>query len=466
WREGSYGLLVNGIGTFSAELSLSLPNGAAWEKSVGVGFSPMPAAVAELRVTGFPPGKTLQIVGEFLARKDGEEQVFQIPGEKAVWRMFLDEPPMEMAEEPVQPSLWALHAQVVGDYADGRLKFRSQAQAQADSGSGLSLVVNLPANVASVSVTGEDIEEWKLLPRGPDGRKVRIDWKTRDTLDRVFLLNWEVPQSPIATTWELAPLRAERPEGVPDDASAGESRILFVVRPVDGLELSLPAAAPAMEARQLPGWLRTEVVDRDGLIVEIVGEAPVNLDSKWLPRLETAQATISTATFETRVVGDGSMLVTAEYSVRHGTPMDWMLELPKIDQILTCEVNRQATSPILRSENQIEFRLPAPQAREDAAPGTTVKLCYSMKSESLDPVSGKIAVELPLTELFIHRLDWALTIPDSFEPTAVEGNVQISTGQSKSGDASNLIHLEKELCRGEKPAVELFYQRRELGVSN
>ncbi|MCB1079247.1 MAG: hypothetical protein KDM64_15610, partial [Verrucomicrobiae bacterium] len=27
WREGSYGLLVKGIGTFSAELSLSLPNG-------------------------------------------------------------------------------------------------------------------------------------------------------------------------------------------------------------------------------------------------------------------------------------------------------------------------------------------------------------------------------------------------------------------------------------------------------
>ena len=73
-------------------------------------------------------------------------------------------------------------------------------------------------------------------------------------------------------------------------------------------------------------------------------------------------------------------------------------------------------------------------------------------------------VELPQTDLFIHRLDWDLEIPEVYETTAVEGNVQLATKESASKKQSlantHTVRLQKELCRGERPAVELYYRRR------
>lgn len=476
WREGSYALLAEGTGEFAAKLSLSLPATESWERGGGVRFLPMPAAVAELRVTGLPSGKALRIEGESPLRTGSGELVYALPGEKADWRLVLEDAAEEESQSPAQPSLWELHTQAVARFAEGRLQFRGRIQALADSGSGLTATLALPAQVSGVEVEGEDIEDWKLEPRGPERRALRIHWKTRDMLDRTFLLDWEMPQSPLAESWELAPPRVQRPEGLDDKTAkenatgekpaAEESRTLMVVLPPDGLELSHPSLAPVVEVRQLPGWLREQLGTEDGWTAEWTGGDPIRLAAEWLPRLETAQATVAEAEFETRVVADGSMLLTANYTIQHGTPMDWQLDLPPIDQLLICEVDRRAVKPVQRGEGRIEFRLPTPGKEEDAPPSTRVKLCCSLKSEALDPVSGRLAIELPRTELYIHRLDWALSIPDAYEPTAVEGNVQISSGRDGADSPANLIRLEKELCRGERPAVEVFYQRRGLDSAN
>ncbi|MEM1444308.1 MAG: hypothetical protein AAGF67_18315, partial [Verrucomicrobiota bacterium] len=85
-------------------------------------------------------------------------------------------------------------------------------------------------------------------------------------------------------------------------------------------------------------------------------------------------------------------------------------------------------------------------------------LCYALKTDPLDPVSGRIDLALPQTDLFVHLIDWNLQIPELYEPTAVEGNVEITRGSG----AGNTIRLKKELCRGERPAVEIYYQRKDL----
>lgn len=460
-RDREYTLLANGMGRFSAKASLVLPAMADWEKGDGLLLIPAPASAGGIRVAGLPTDKTLRIEGMRPTRTPEGDLFFPLPADRAGWKILLEDTSTEPEPEPL-PSAWTLHSQILLRYEDGRLRHSARIQGLADSGSGSSLSLDLPPGVTGVSVEGEDIGEWKLEPRDGNSRLLRIAWETRDVLERTFLLNWEIPQSPLADTWELSPPRVRLPEPIAENAPTAASRSLVAMVSVDGLELTHPSLQVGVESLRLPEWLREQLGEEDVLTAEISGDAPLTLAAEWLPRLETARATISLAAFETRLVNDGSTLVTADYTVQHATPITWKLELPSVDEILACTINGAEASPVRRGENEIEFRLATPVPAEGAPPSTKVRLSYSLKTDPLDPVSGRIALELPLTGLFIHRLDWDLSIPEGYEPTAVEGNVRLSAGSSDKPSAPHLIRLEKELCHGEKPAVEVHYQNTDV----
>jgi len=143
------------------------------------------------------------------------------------------------------------------------------------------------------------------------------------------------------------------------------------------------------------------------------------LQATWLPRVETAQAIVSLAEYDTRLVADGALLVQARYTVAHASPLNWRLELPAVDEILTCQINGKPVQPANGATNRSNFLSPRTQ-------GTTkVAFSYASRLDALDPVSGRIAIDLPRTDLFIHALKWMLTIPAVYETTAVEGNVAI-----------------------------------------
>ena len=383
--------------------------------------------------------------------------VYHLPDGGKGLQIFLENDALAL---PPKPSEWTLHSQVAIRYDEGRLKQSAQIQCQADSGSGVSMALPLPASVSRVTVEGEDLDDWKLEARTADSRLLQVNWSTRDILDRTLMVTWEVPQSPLSETWTLPALQTQS-SSPSKEKTATDSTTLCAIVPVDGLELVHPDLQTSVASRRLPQWLQKQLASDNSLSIEVSGGKPASLKANWLPRLQTAQATVSLANFETRLVADGSMLVKAEYTVQHGGPINWKLELPSADQILSCEINGKPTNPIKRGENEIEFRLASPPTEstdDPATPGTTVRLSYAIKAAPLDPVSGRVALELPRTDLFIHRLDWFLSIPDKYEPTAVEGNVQLST-ESKSGASRNLIQLKKELCRGERPSVEIYYQR-------
>ncbi len=460
-HDNEYVMLVKGAGIFSAKVSLTCPNPEEWLRGGDFLFTPAPAAVGELRVTGLPEGKTVRIDGLAPSTTESGEMVFALPGKMVSLELKLEDAASNTSQN-IMPSEWVLSSEILVRYLEGRLNHSARVLAQADSGSGLSASIALPQNVTAVTVEGDDLGDWTLGPRSNGPRLLHLEWKTRDILDRTILLNWEIPQSPLAEEWIVAPPRVQATESGEPNPPARGSRSLIALVSVEGLELSHPSLTAGVESRRLPQWLQEQLGTEDGLTAEIAGDTPITLAASWLPRLETAQATVSLAQLETRLVADGSMLVTANYTVQHGAPINWIIDLPSIDQILTCEINHQPVNPIRRGENQIEFRLANPLPRENETPSTSVHVSYSLKSDPLDPVSGRIALELPLTELFIHRLDWVISIPPGYEPTAVEGNVQLSPAQSGTTATTNLIRLEKELSRGERPAVEIFYQKQGL----
>ncbi len=68
-------------------------------------------------------------------------------------------------------------------------------------------------------------------------------------------------------------------------------------------------------------------------------------------------------------------------------------------------------------------------------------------------------MELPQTDLLVHRIDWELRIPVAYEIAAFEGNVESAPCANTTDNNSRVIQLHKELCKKERPRAEFFYQK-------
>ncbi|MCF6314332.1 MAG: hypothetical protein L3J39_17930 [Verrucomicrobiales bacterium] len=470
-QDGVYALMIKGKGEYDLQLQLRAAGVRSWpgiktgQADGGLKLRPAAATLSRLRVGGLSPGQSMRLLaGEgdeaVMATELADGLDFLLKGEGQPLTLILQsadavKASAAMENAPIVESEWAIESQIFVAYEDGRLHYRSQIFAQADAGSGVSMDLLLPQQVAEVAVEGEDVVSWKLRA-GRDGlRNLHVVWGNRDRLDRRLQLSYQLAQSPLSQNWVIRPPRLA--------AEENRAKHLLAIGTVQGLEWKGQGVSATVASRRLPKWLAQQVKGLEFVTAESSGD--LQIEAKWLPVLETVQATVSQATFATRVVKDGSMLVEAEYHVQQTGALHWVVAIPALDQVLSCEVDGQAVKPVRRKEGELEFHLKAPVEESNDSSGTVVKFSYALQSSAFDPVSGQMIVELPQTELFIHRLDWQLDIPQIYEITALEGNVQLSAEGSKSGKKTpvgkqHLIRLQKELCRGERPAVELYYRRR------
>jgi len=330
------------------------------------------------------------------------------------------------------------------------LVYRVRVHAQADTGSGVSMELVLPENALGAHASGDDLTACRVGPREGGRRTLHLAWQTRDLLHRTFMLSYEVPQPSLASPWLL------RAPELPGDTT---NRTLFVILPVDGLGLAGSELRESRESALLPDWIEQQVQSSDYYTAE--SGAELKLQATWLPRVQTAQAMVSRAEYDSRVVEDGSLLVAAEFTLQHESPLSWRVRLPAVDQLLSCQVNGHPVQPIRRDLQEFELALAAPEHQT-----TRVAFSYATRLPALDPVSGSMRLELPRTELFIHELYWMLSLPDLYETTALEGNVRIAgagqAGEEPAHDARRVLRLVKELVQGESPRAEIHYQRRGL----
>ncbi len=252
-------------------------------------------------------------------------------------------------------------------------------------------------------------------------------------------------------------------------------RLKFAVKlngPADAAHFALVAAPAAINTLSISGLPEKQTVriadatqlsaekDRvnfrlpaaERIEFEIVPKEVAVLPPPNLPRVETAQAVVETATAKTRIVSDGALLTEIEYRIRHGRGLPWKLDLPEGSELLAAKIDGQPVSPIDRGERVLEFVLP------NGKDLTSVSISYTAKKPAFRPVSGQIAVELPQTDLLVHWLDWELRIPIAYEIAAFEGNVESVPGDA-TDTTSRVIPLHKELCKNERPRAEFFYQK-------
>lgn len=431
-REGHYALVTNQPGRqklkikFAAKLS-GTTDGAHFHLTTS------PASINTLSVSGIPDKQMLRIAEATQLSAEKDRASFRLPAREHLDFDVIPEKPVA----PPTPSRWKLGTQAFVQFGDGKLNYTAHLAAHTDQGSGLAMEFDLPAGVSVTKLTGADLADWQATTTESQSRRVQVRWQTRDVLRRELVVEYNFAHPITAGEWNLKSPRLTDGETNPT---------LYVLVPEPGLELT--TATQTAAPRQLPAWLAGRTAGKNFLV--FVGDAP--LAAKWLPLIETAQAIVETSTARMRVVSDGAALTELEYKIRHDRAVTWRVTLPEGCELLASRIDGRPVKPIDRGEHVLEFSLPSGKTV------SAVAFSYTAKKPAFKPVSGQIAVELPQTDLLVHRLDWELRIPAAYEIAAFEGNVE-SAPCNTTDKTSRVIQLYKELCKNERPHAEFFYQK-------
>lgn len=471
-HDGKYTLFLDHPGRRSVTLRFSADvHEAKTPGERALRLSGPSALINEMRVSGVPEGWLAEVPNAARAPRDppvttadahqendGSSHIFRLPADQPLVLNLVNAQERKPAPPPV-PSVWQMDAQAVVRYDEGRLVYKARLRLGTDAGTGTSADFLLPAATNVLSVSGEDLDHWRVVRSEAAGtRRLEIAWKTPDTLRRELLLTYEAPQSSAEGEWHLdAPQLA---------ANGGRLRSAQYVLPViEGTEF-IPSegnsALPAGDPRQLPRWLAGDLADASFVVVNQDKPAPADnastlLRVRRLPLVRTVRATVEQSRFRTRLVADGALLCEGTVTVRHDGPQTLELTLPKETQLLSCSVNGHDALPVDRGGGRIDLALPV----EPTGKTTQIDLSYTGHQPALAPVAGRVALALPEINLFVQTLLWELQIPEEYELTALEGNVALAqAAATATSSGPPVIRLRKDLLKGEQPSAELFYQKR------
>ncbi|HPA20010.1 MAG TPA: hypothetical protein PLU30_19830 [Verrucomicrobiae bacterium] len=427
-RDGILCALIHGPGRASVTVRFDVLGS---RKDLGQPFLKLRTQAttsSTLQVTGLGKGERLRVVG--LPEADARAESMPLPTAGAPLEFVLDE------DRPSAPSQWEATAGVLVERDDVFLRYTARILADVVEGSGVEMVLELPADTREREIESPGMSRF-WVQRDSGGRDVlKIAWADPNVRSREVLLRWRTPPRGDAERW---PMECPRPQG------ARSFDALFVAaRPeLMALEVQPPSASTASTG--LAGWIREKLGARE----YVVATAGASLAPRWLKTADTERATVKSAKCATTLVGDGSALGQGEFEIEHAGPMRWRVRLPEGSRLLKCAAGGASAQPILSEGGELEFPLPA-----SSKGVSTVSLSYTEKKDTMDPVGGHMSLCLPSTPLFAERIEWQLLLPQAYEVTAVDGNLDVGKG---SGPA---LVLEKRLCRGEMPKVDLHYRKK------
>lgn len=426
------------------ESKIPVSNGAALLK-----LTTAACAVGSLEVRGVPESRALKLGDNVAPVLENGAAMIALPAKGGDLVLSLTDAATELKPEqappPPQPSEWSLQNEALVFESEGELNYRVRVHAMALNGSALEAVLVLPGNARSIKVTGDDIEEAKYA-RSTEGKlELRARWKTRDVQERELRVSYALQQLPLAPEWELR---------APTQVKEDRVKTVFMIAVPAGKEFSGANLQGPMSSAKLPKWIGAETPIKE--FDTLTATASASLQSKLLPRMETAPAIVTRSDYNSKVVGDGSVLTEATLEIEHMEGLRWGFTLPEKGILLQCSVGDVPVKPVARAGGGTEILLAEPSGGKTAK--TTVSFSYTTAKDKLDAVEGQIALELPLTPLFISEVTWTIQIPDSYELTAVGGNTDV--GSESSRGKENTTSRVKKLCRNERPGAELFYRKR------
>lgn len=239
---------------------------------------------------------------------------------------------------------------------------------------------------------------------------------------------------------------------------AGQGMTLFLA----------PSPVAMLMVKELPEG-KVLRVQRDATVVTLTGAGSVALpagggevtlrveDAKSAQTMAvggTDDAIISTATYTTQVVRDGSVLTEGTLTVRHDHPVKLTLQLPEKSKLLQCHVNGAPVRPVPGATGRVEVPLNDPAT--DGAE-SEVRLSFTAATTPLQVAEGEFELTLPQTPLFARQIDWNVQLPATYD-LAFSGNVDAVT--EKAANAAPGLHLRKSLTRDQQPQARIIYRKR------
>lgn len=352
---------------------------------------------------------------------------------------LLDRHETREALRPPEPSAWTWQNQVLALPAEGALVYQVIANASAAGGSGVEAMLPLPPDAQDVTVTGDDLVAQTKIRGENRALGIKLVWKTRGVLDRQVTLAYRLALRPLDRVWHL---QAPGGEGT-------RSRFIIATSPV--MAYAADGLTPALSGQGLPTGFAQAL---HGTICQHLEAATTaDLSVTPIPVAATAEGVVTTAEWSLKIEPDGAMLATGVLSIEHKGPLGFMLDTPPGMKLLSCELANKPVSPVDLGMGALLVTLPA------QAEITCLSCSFTGRTEPLDPVEGTVSVALPKSPLFMHALVWQIELPAGYQ---AETHGNLTRQQVAPNSAPARITLRKNLCRDERPEIQLFYQRSDL----
>lgn len=424
-KDGILCLVTNKPGRTTATLNFEVP-----PQLLGLGRLPLrfaPATAADLVIQSLPEGVEATFESG-LPIAVGTPVSISTDHKETILRLAKD--------TPVLPTRWSADAKTVVRQREGRLVCETVLRLVGEEGSGVAATIQLPNHAINISVQGTD-----LLPADvPASRSLTLKWSTPGLLEREVLIRYDLPIGAEDGSWTV-----HAPE-VPE-ATGSQCRVAVI--PLPGTQLE--GKDGKLVASDAPAWVGPLA---SGASVFVSGKPSFLVTARPRPRLEVDTARIPEARFQSRIEPDGARLCEAALSFQHRGPLRWRFSLPEDCELLSCQVDGRAENPIVLEDRQLELTM-GDDLAPDADATSRVSLAYISRTDKLAPVEGRISDSLLRTSLFIQELSWTILLPDRYELTAFEGNVEPVPGQHG-------LTFRKRLVRNEAPALEIYYRKREI----
>ena len=352
---------------------------------------------------------------------------------------LLDARETQEAMRPPEPSVWTWQHQALVKPSDDGLIYQIATRASAAGGSGVEATLTLPPDAQDPSVLGEDLVSNAKVRGENRSLALNLVWKTRGILDRQLLITYRMPLRPLDRTWQL-------------QAPGGEgTKTRFIIANSPLLTYSADGLTGPLTAQGLPSMLVEGL--RGGTCQHLESETSAVLKVTSIPVAATADGVVKESEWSMRIEPDGAMLLTGLLAIEHKSQLDFTFDTPEGMKLLSCDAGGRPVSPVDLGEGNLKVTLPA------SAGKSLLSCSFTGTITALDPVEGTMKLSLPRIPLFIHSILWHLDLPAGYQ-AETHGNLKRPAVASSAPPSR--ISLSKNLCRDERPEINVFYQRINL----
>ena len=449
-HNGMLCLLTNRPGPTKVTIAFDLPNTLLTERGESVSLRMAPVTSGQLEFGNLPTGKRILVSGTTI----DTTKPLPIPTQGGEIKIKC------ITDSPDLPTVWSQTTQTLATPGGESIQIETHIRLIGITGSGLSATAELPLVASNLEVSGADLQPAKINITGSGHRKITLTWETAGILDRNIVVRYELLNPEPGRPWQIESPRFGKELDTQSNAvSAGNAgsavTSLTVIAPLPGSTIQSDNGQSGSDISQLPYWMQAKLVTNDFYLIRAV--TPVTAAIRMLPVLKPDNARILIASYYTGLVPDGSLKCEAGFKIEYRNAFSWRFRLPEGSLLLDCQVNSKPSSPVVKPDGELELSIPAPASEN--VKSLEIGISYTGRGAKFEPVEGKLALALPSTELFVEQLEWRLLLPENYEATAFEGNVEPGSSDNTS------IVFTKRLVRAETPNLEVYYRRKEREVT-